>query len=108
MRNYPKRIKRALREWAAEAHERELHRELTILDRSLDAWRRGQMGSGDLSICIHEFHNGPARKLFNRYNGGFQDVNVAAALVTGTLTREEVPTEVIEAVEDLIPFSEQS
>ncbi len=33
-------------------------------------------------------------------------VNVAAALVTGILSREKVPTEVIEAIEDLTLFSE--
>jgi hypothetical protein len=106
IRDYPKSIRKALREWAVEAHERELHRELTLLDRSFDEWRAGQIGSGELSDRIHEFHNGPARELFSRYNGGYQDMNVAAALVVGILTREEVPAEVVRAIADLVQFIE--
>ena len=34
MKPYSKRIKRLLREYSMEAHERELHRELTKLDQS--------------------------------------------------------------------------
>jgi urease accessory protein UreF len=94
MRDYPKRIKRALREWAAEAHERELHRE----------WREGQLSSSALTELIHRFHNGPARELHNRYNSGYEDMNVAAALAAGILTREEMPAEVVEAIEDLMGF----
>jgi hypothetical protein len=104
MRDYPKRIKRALREWAAEAHERELHRELTILDRSFAGWREGQLSSSALTELIHRFHNGPARELHNRYNSGYEDMNVAAALAAGILTREEMPAEVVEAIEDLMGF----
>jgi len=53
MRDYPKRIKRLLREYSAEAYERELHRELTKLDRSFAEWRNGDIGSGELSHRIH-------------------------------------------------------
>ena len=42
MSEYPKRIKRLLREAAAAAHEQELHRELTKLDHSF-AERHSQM-----------------------------------------------------------------
>jgi hypothetical protein len=45
MSDYPKPIKRLLREYLAEAHERELHRELTKLDRSFAEWRAGKIGS---------------------------------------------------------------
>jgi len=41
MTEYPKRIKRLLREYNTAAHKQELHRELGKLDRSFAAWRSG-------------------------------------------------------------------
>jgi len=48
MQEYPKKIKKLIREYAAEAHERELHRELTKLDLRFAEWRNERLGSGDL------------------------------------------------------------
>lgn len=104
MRDYPKHVKKALREWAAEAYERELHRELALLDGSFDEWRGGKIGSGVLSARIHAYEMGPSRELYKRYNWGFPDANVAFALTEGILTHEEVPAEVFEAIEDLLSF----
>ncbi len=39
--DYPERIERLIREYSAEAHERELHRELTKLDTSFAELRFG-------------------------------------------------------------------
>ncbi len=104
MRKYPKSVRKAILEWAAEAHERELHRELTLLDHSFTEWRNGEIGSGELSYRVHEYDTGPTRELFKRYNSGFHDLNVASALVEGILTYEEIPAEVIEAIQDLLGF----
>jgi hypothetical protein len=38
MREYSKKIKKLIREFAAEAHERELHRELTKLELRFAEW----------------------------------------------------------------------
>ena len=46
MTDYPKNIKRLLREFAAEAHEKELSRELAQLDKSFSEWRAGIINSG--------------------------------------------------------------
>jgi hypothetical protein len=55
MQPRPKRIKRLLRKHVMEAHERELHRELTKLDQSFAEWRDGEIGSGELSHRIHQW-----------------------------------------------------
>jgi len=49
MSEYSKKIKKLILEFTAEAHERELHRELTKLDSRFAEWRKGQLGSGALS-----------------------------------------------------------
>ena len=94
MRDYPKPIKKALRELAGEAYERELRHELGKLDKSFDAWRRGER--------IHEYETGPAREMFKRYNSGLPDVNVASAIAVGVLARQEIPADVLDAIGDMI------
>lgn len=104
MRDYPKPIKKALRDLAGEAYERELRHELGKLDKSFDAWRRGELSSGELNERIHEYETGPAREMFKRYNSGLPDVNVASAVAVGVLARQEIPDDVLNAIEDMITF----
>ena len=106
MRGYSKKISRLIREFSMEAHERELHRELIKLDVSFTEWRRGEIGSGELSFRVHDWDTGPSRELFKQYNSGYPDMNVAYALVTGILEWEEVPEELVEAVSGSIAFYE--
>lgn len=61
MHQYPKNIKRFLREYATEAYERELHRELTNLDHRFAEWRNGTISSGELRDRIHQYETGPSR-----------------------------------------------
>jgi len=98
MKEYPKKIKKLIREFAVEAHEQELHRELTKLDLRFAEWRNGQLGSGALSDEIHQYESGPFRELFKRYNGDLPDMMVAYAIVVGILKREEIPAELLEAL----------
>jgi hypothetical protein len=104
MRSYSKSIKKALHQWNGEAYERELHRELTRLDQRFAAWRRGDIGSGELAIDVHEFDSGPARELFKRYNDGMSDMNVAYAIVTGILDEGEAPAALVEALAAPLAF----
>jgi hypothetical protein len=106
MADYPKKIKRLLREWMTEAYERELHRELTKLDQTFGEWRSGKISSGELSYRIHQYERGPSRELFTRYNEGEQDMNVAYAIVVGILHRDEIPVELLEAIERPVNFYE--
>lgn len=104
MTNYPRPDMRLIDEFKCEAHERELHRELTRLDQLFAAWRNGEIESGELSLRVHEFDTGPLRELFKKYNGPNQEMNVAYALVTGILSYEEVPEELVEALARQLAF----
>jgi hypothetical protein len=104
MKDYPKRIKRQLRELAGEAHERELARELAQLAAKFDAWRAGQIGAGDLDYQIHQHHNGPARELFKFYNYADADLAVARAIAHGVLAEDEIPPDVWSHIEALVQF----
>ena len=108
MRDYPKHIKRVLRELRAEAHERALERELRKLDESFAAWRVGEIGSGELSYRVHQYDTGPARKLFTYYNDRQPDLAVAYSIVLGLLRREDVPPEVLDAIGGPISFYQSS
>jgi hypothetical protein len=104
MRGCSKRIKRLLREYLAEAYERELHRELTRLDESFAEWRDGTISSGELSHRIHQYETGPSREFFKQYNYGPHDMSVAYAVVVGILDQEQVPAELLEAISRPISF----
>jgi len=47
---------------------------------------------------IHQYHDKSSRDLFKRYNGGFADLLVAYAFVTGILNPKEAPPELLEAL----------
>ena len=93
-----------LREFAVEAYEKELSRELARLDESFAKWRNGKINSGELSDRIHQYETGASRELFKRYNEGKNDFNVAYAVTTGILNRENVPKELIEAIDKHLDF----
>ena len=104
MRDYPKNIKRQLREHAGEAYEQELRRELAQLEASFGEWRAGAITSGELTDRIHRYETGPARELFKQYNQGDPDMNVAYAIVRGILNHDEIAPEVLEAIERPLNF----
>jgi hypothetical protein len=104
MGDYSKRVKRLLREYAAEAYERELKRELIKLDTSFSEWRSGHISSGEMSYQIHQYEKGPSRELYKKYNHGEDAFNVAYAIVTGILEREAIPPDLISAIEKEINF----
>ena len=104
MQPYPKNIKRLLREFMVEAYERELHRELSKLDQGFAEWRDGQISSGELSYRVHQYETGPSRELYKKYNVSYHDMNVAYAIATGILKRDEIPAELLEAISGLLAF----
>ena len=106
MNDYPKSIKRLLREFAAEAYEKELSRELARLEESFAEWRDEKINSGELSNRIHQYETGASRELFKKYNEGKNDFNVAYAIVTGILDQEDIPEELIEAIAKHMRFYE--
>jgi hypothetical protein len=104
VRDYPKHIKRLVRTWLGQAYDRELQRELAKLDQSFAGWRSGQIDSAELSDRIHRFEVGPARELYKRYNQGDEDMTLAYVIVAGVLAREEVPAELLQALERPLSF----
>jgi hypothetical protein len=102
--DYPKHIRRLLREWTAEAYERELKRELARLEQSFLVWRQGRIGSGELSHLVHEYEVGPSRALYQQYNSSRPELSVAYAVVTGILKEEEIPVELLEAIAGPLSF----
>ena len=102
MHQYSKTVKRLLNEWKCEAHERELHQELTKLDHEFTRWRAGEIESGELALIVENCTKGPIRQLFSIYNNSFQDDNVAYAVATGILHREELPAALLAVVEEQI------
>jgi chemotaxis regulatin CheY-phosphate phosphatase CheZ len=99
---YPKRIKRELRELAGQAHENEMGRELEQLARHFDEWHEGKIDAASLTELIHQYHNGPTRELWKKYNSGFVEVLVAQAIVNGILQREQVTEETWPYIEEAI------
>jgi hypothetical protein len=85
MEEMPKRVKRALREVAMRAHEEELRRALLPLAETFDRRRVGKVSGGEFVDVIHNFRQGPARELFQRYNYGSLDLTVAHAIVPGVI-----------------------
>jgi len=104
MQQYPRNIKRLLREFMVEAYERELHHELSKLDQGFVEWRDEQISSGELSSRVHQYETGPSRELYKKYNYSYHDANVAYAIATGILKQDEIPTELLEAISSFLAF----
>ena len=106
MDQVPKKVKRTLRQLAAEAHQEELRCALKPLSSAFQRWERGELESNELTNLIHEFHQGPSRDLWGRYNSGMLELVVAHALITGVLDRSKVPPEVLETLAPAMRFYE--
>jgi len=104
MQNYSRKTAYLLRKYMTEAYERELRRELTKLDNSFTEWRNGAITSSELSHRIHKYETGPSRKLYKQYNRSPHDMTVAYAVVVGILDQEEIPAELLEAIERPLSF----
>ena len=104
-----KQLKRAFRELAGRAYAEELRRALLPLAESFDAWRAGRLDVWELNDRIHEFHQGPARSLWNRYadTGSMTPAVVAHAIATGILDRSTVPPEVLDHLANAIGMFER-
>lgn len=106
MDQIPKHIKRAVRELAGRAYEVELGRALTDLQGQFGRWERGEISAFDLSDQIHQFHQGPARKLYVQYTEGYANLAVAHAIETGILDRTKIASDVLEHLAGALSFYE--
>jgi hypothetical protein len=103
-RDLPKSQRRALRELAGLAHDRELSAELTKLEAAFARWRAGEIDPHELNDIIHTFHQGPSRKLFSHYTDSDPIVPVAAAVLHGILAEAEVPEQLLSLLTSHIAF----
>lgn len=107
MRDYPKRIKRLIREYGDKAYEAELGQELKKLSYRFDEWNNGKINSIELSETIYKFMKGPARKIYNKYDNELLDVAVAHAIRTGILKEVEVPRELMDHLAQILRLYEE-
>ncbi|HEX6902614.1 MAG TPA: hypothetical protein VF789_23040 [Thermoanaerobaculia bacterium] len=98
--------RRKLRELAGMAYTRELGRELSKVEDDFARWRRGEIDPFELSDRIHRFHDGPSRDLYVRYHRVPPAQMVSYAVANEILQREEISSDLLEALESLIDFFE--
>lgn len=102
IRDYPKRIKKQLRDLAGLVHEKELAVALGQLAQKFDDFKSGKIGPFELNDEVHQFHQGPSRELYNKYDNCAIDVEVARAILGGILTKQDVPDEVMSQLSNLM------
>ena len=96
--------RRKLRELAGVAYTRELSAELAKLERDFVQWRSGEIDPFELSDRIHRFHDGISRDLYVLYRDLSPNHAVARAIVLQWLQENEVPSEILSALELAIGF----
>jgi hypothetical protein len=102
MRVQTKAVRRKMKELLVLAHEAALRKELQALAARVEAWQRGEIDSFQITEEIHQFHHGPARKLYNYYcsqPAGFVEMKIAGAVVDGLIPRDKIPAEAAEYIE---------
>ncbi len=104
MKEYSKKVKKLVREYARKAHEEELRRALVPLSEAFDSWKDSGISSDELSELIHEFNRGPSRELFKRYSGPMLALMVASAVARGILDKDNIPPELLDQLADQIDF----
>jgi hypothetical protein len=103
-----KEAKKRLRELADLAWEEELRRALTPLADAFERWKTRAVTSLEISDLIHEFHQGPSRKIWSTYQSLKPDMLVARAIALGVLPREALPAELADSLAQQIEFSRGS
>jgi hypothetical protein len=98
----PKRLRRELGRLAAKAEELELRAALQPLAADFRRWEAGAIDSFDLKALIHDFHNGPARQIYLRYDTRDPALPIAAAIASGLLDPADLSTEILADLEPLI------
>jgi len=101
---YTKAVRKRLRDLVAMAYEKELSLEMEKLAGQFKLWQEGKIDVWDLEEAVHKFHNGPARKLYNRYNDVSPEVIVPYAVVRGLVSFDDIPQEIAEEMRFKIKF----
>lgn len=99
---YPKKIKSKLRKLADTAYEKEVGEHLLDLSHKFDDWKNNKINIEELNHFIHQYHQGPARKIYSFYNSASTDIIVAKAIAEDRLAVEDIPVNVLESIQDKI------
>lgn len=103
MKVYSKKEKKKLRELADLAYERELNNALNKLEEKFVSWKKGSIGSFELSHEIHLYHNGISQELYKKYNySDLLDLTVGWAIANNILKKEEVGEGLLNKLEIII------
>ncbi|HEY3780223.1 MAG TPA: hypothetical protein VGL56_04010 [Fimbriimonadaceae bacterium] len=87
------------------AYERSLDKELHNLDTHFTSWKAGQINAFELTDLIHNFHQGPARKLFNTFTTrGMNEIMVAGFMTQGIINESDVSSELLDFLAPYIEF----
>ncbi len=108
MKDYPKQVKRQLRDLVGLAYEAELKLALTQLAEQFDTWRENKISSGELSDLIHQYHQGLSRELYNLYDNAPIDILVASAVARRLIKEEDVSPEVLSCIQNVLEFCRQN
>jgi len=99
-----KRLKAIVRELADKAHERELRKLLLPLADAFAEWRKGDRDTAELLEELDRL-TVPRRRLTQRYSTtDIAPMMVAYAIVAGLLREDEVPGDVLRAIDRPIAF----
>lgn len=93
MTDLSKAARKAIRDAASVAYERELAAELEEVAHAFSEWKSGRLNAFDVSDAIHEFHQDASRELFRRYGAGttsVPDFALASAVIGGFIKLEEI------------------
>jgi hypothetical protein len=100
--DYPKAIRAEFRELIGRAHERELAAALEGLATHFDAWRQGKLDAFDLNQLVLEYHHGPSREIWKRYEDGSPASALALAVARDVIREDEVSPEAWAHIEELV------
>jgi hypothetical protein len=101
------RLRSIVRELAEKAHEREMRKILAPVADAFAQWRSGKKETWTLLKDMDRI-SVPRRRLYERYESkNSAPMMVAYALVVGLLREDEVPKEVVDALERPIAFYRQ-
>ena len=77
------------------------------MSEAFGRWEKRELGSGELSEIIHQFHQGPARDLWVRYNTPYLEMAVAYVITSGVLARDTIPGELLAYLAGAMRFYEE-
>jgi len=83
------------------AYSRALAKALASLEEKFQQWRNNKITVFELGEMIHQFHNGPARELWNFYTSGNADLVIVQGVKDGFILKKEVSLGILEKLDGL-------